>query len=106
MIEKRENIIEEKIKKILCEDINVPYHVKHIIRKTLNEQNNRKKKNFSVLKLLVSTCACCILITSVVFAVDISKFIKNFFVNNEGMDNAIENGYIDSQNFIDYIILF
>lgn len=96
---------ENNIRKIFTEEIKVPYHTKNTIRKTLRQQkekNNNKKKKINIIRSLATACACCILVTGVVFAKDITNIIKNFFVNNEGMDNAIENGYIDNPN-MEYI---
>lgn len=96
---------ENSIKKIFTEQLEVPYHVRSTIKNTLeNQKENRKKTRvgYNVIKVLATACTCCILITGVVFAKDISNFIKNFFSNNEGMDNAIEHGYIDNPN-MEYI---
>ena len=96
---------ENNIKKIFTEEIEVPYHVKNTIRNTLNNTKENKKKNnliFNTVKILATVCACCLITTGVVFAKDISNFIMNFFSNNEGMDNAIEHGYIDKPN-MEYI---
>lgn len=96
---------ENKIKNIFTEEIEVPYYVKNTIRNTLNNTKENKKKNnliFNTVKILGTVCACCIITTGVVFSKDISNFIMNFFSNNEGMDNAIEHGYIDKPN-MEYI---
>lgn len=102
---KENDNFENKIKNIFTEEIEVPYHVKNTIRNTLNNTKENKKKNnliFNTVKILGTVCACCIITTGVVFSKDISNFIMNFFSNNEGMDNAIEHGYIDKPN-MEYI---
>ena len=102
MIEKN-NDFENIIKKICTEEIEVPNHAKNTIKRTIeNYQGNKRKKAHHIIKLLASGCAACILVTGVVFAKDISKTIKNIFLHSEGMDNAIEHGYIDYPN-IEYI---
>lgn len=96
---------ESNIRKIFIEEIEVPYHTKNTIMKTLQEQkekSKKKKKKINIIRTLATACACCVLVTGVVFAKDITNMIKNFFLNNNGMDNAIENGYIDNPN-MEYI---
>lgn len=96
---------ESEIKKIFTEELEVPYSVRNTIRTTLeNSKEHRKKKRvgYRAIKVLATACTCCIFVTGVVFAKDISNFIKNFFSSNEGMDNAIEHGYIDNPN-MEYI---
>ncbi len=98
---KENDSFEKKIKNIFTEEIEVPYHVKNTIRNTLNHTKESKKKNsliFNTVKILATVCACCIITTGVAFAKDISTFIMNFFNKNEGMDNAIEHGYIGKPN--------
>ena len=98
MIEKN-NDFENIIKKICTEEIEVPSHVKNTIKETIeNYQGNKRKKAHHIIKLLASGCAACILVTGVAFAKNISKTIKNIFLHSEGMDNAIEHGYIDYPN--------
>ena len=99
----KNNNFENVIKKVFTEEIEVPYHVRNTIRNTLeNHKENKNKVVFRAIKTLATACTCCILITGVVFAKDISNFIRNFFMKNEGMDNAIEHGYIDNPN-MEYI---
>lgn len=95
------NEFENNIKDIFTKEIYVPPHVKKTIQQTIEKQKDKRMKNKKVLnfiKILSTACACCIVVTGIVFAKDISNFIKNFFSNNEGMDNAIEHGYIDKPN--------
>ncbi len=94
---------EDKIKNIFTEDIEVPNHVKNTIKNAL--KNKKVSKNtliINTVKILATVATCCIITTGVVFAKDISTFIMNFFSKNEGMDNAIEHGYIDKPN-MEYI---
>ena len=89
------NNIEDKIKKALSEDIELPNDYKYIIRNTLKERKNEKMKRNRVIKILATSCACLAITTSLVYAKDISNFVQNFFNHNNGMDKAISNGYID-----------
>ena len=88
------NNIEDKIKKALSEDIELPNDYKYIIRNTLKERRNEKMKRNRVIKILATSCACLVITTSLVYAKDISNFVQNFFNHNNGMDKAISNGYI------------
>lgn len=96
-----ETDIENNIKDIFIKEIEVPYHVKNTIKRTLYEQkekNKKKIKRINIIKILSTACACCILVTGVVFAKDIGQFLDNIFNNRKGISNAIENGYISSSN--------
>ena len=105
MLNIQEKKFENNLRKIFTEEIEVPYYVKNTIRQTLqqeNEKSNNSKKKIKIIKSLATACTCCVLITGVVFAKDIVNIVKDFFLINEGMDNAIENGYIDNPN-MEYI---
>ena len=86
--------LDNKIKNILSQNIELSYKYQNMIRNTIKE----KKKNifrYNGFKLISVTCACVIISTSIVFAKDISNWIKGIFNNNsKGIDTAIENGYI------------
>lgn len=91
--------IESRIKSILSSELEVPLSYKRMVKRTLYEQENRKiYKRFSIKKLVLATSACFLLTTSIVFAKEITSFIKNFFYNNIGMDVAIDNGYISTES--------
>lgn len=89
--------IENKIKMVLTEELELPSSYKYMVRNAVySEQNKKTFQKFYFLKMAMTACACLIVTTSIVFAKDIVDFIQNFFGNNIGMDTAIENGYIDS----------
>lgn len=95
--------IENKIKTVLSDELELPLSYKQMIRTTLyTEKNKEVFQRFNFAKMALATSACLVLTTSIVFAKDISDFIKNFFSHNFGMDTAIENGYIDNSS-MDYI---
>lgn len=101
MVNKDNESFENNLKRIFTEEIEVPYCVKNKIRTVLNDKKERKNRNrllFNTIKILATVTACFIITTGVVFAKDIYNFINNFFINNEGMDNAIEQRYIDKPN--------
>lgn len=56
-----------------------------------------KKKNFNfynLRKVAVATISLVTVSTGVVFAKDISNFIKNVFYDNKGVNTAVESGYV------------
>lgn len=57
-----------------------------------------EKNKINIFKLISVSCACIVLTTSVVFAKDIEKFVKEkfYFGFGDGLDNAAENGYIEN----------
>ena len=62
-----------------------------------------KKKSFINKKKVVAACACLVFATSgIVFAKDIETFIKSKFGLGQGIETAVENGYIGNPN-MDYV---
>ena len=56
-----------------------------------------KKKNFINTKIGIAACICIVLTTGVVFSKDIESYFKNLFTNSsEAINDAIENGYVQS----------
>lgn len=95
--------IENKIKKILTEELELPSSYKYMVRNAIySKQNKKTSPKFYFFKMAMTACVCLIVTTSIVFAKNIVYFIQNFFGNNIGMDTAIENGYIDSPS-TDYV---
>ena len=95
--------IENEIKLIFTEDLELPSSYKYMIRNAIySKQNQKKFQKFYSLKMAITVCTCIIITTSIVFAKDIIDCIQNFFGHNVGMDTAIENGYIDLPS-IDYL---
>lgn len=66
------------------------------ISKIKNEENKKEffKKTFDIQKCGIVACICLTLITGTVFAKDIEKFIKDKFGLGNGVQTAVENGYI------------
>lgn len=95
--------IENRIKMVLTEELELPSSYKYMVRNAVYSEKNKKTfQKFYFFKMAMTACACLIVTTSIVFAKDIVDFIQNFFGNNVGMDTAIENGYIDSP-LTDYV---
>ena len=90
--------IDNRIKNILSQDIDLSYKYQNMIRNSIKGKKE-KKYIYKVLKLISVTCAFVIISTSVVFAKDIYNWIKGIFNNNsKGIDTAINNGYIFQPN--------
>lgn len=86
---------EKKIEKIFRQEIEIPYHVKNTIKKTLNIASNKNKllKN-NIIKTVLATSTCCLMLTGIVFAKDIKNYVSSLLEINKGVDTAIENGYV------------
>ena len=90
------NDIDEKIRKTLSEEQIPPIRFDYKIKNTLNNLKSKKKSNFRILKVCISSVCCSIiLLTGVVFAKDIENYIKKLFVNStDAIDLAVENDYV------------
>lgn len=73
------------------------------ISKIKNEEENSHKKNFNIKKLGIVASICLTLITGTVFAKDIERFIKDKFGLGKGVQTAVDNGYISSNENIKFI---
>ena len=58
------------------------------------EKNIYPKRNI-INKKIIAACACMVLTSGIVFAKDIEKFIKDKFHLGNGVQTAINNGYIE-----------
>lgn len=89
---------DNEIKRILSSDIQLSNKYKNTIRNTLKEAKQKNNKKTKIVKVLASCCACVTITSSIVFAKDISNIISGFFNNSQGIDTAIQNGYIEKPN--------
>ncbi len=90
------NDIDKKIKKTLSEEQIPPIRFDYKIKNTLNNLKSKKKSNFRISKVCISSVCCSIiLLTGVVFAKDIENYIKKSFVNStDAIDLSVENDYV------------
>lgn len=87
--------LDDFITNIVTKEINEPEGYEQAIR-TAFDKNIHKKSSFR--KIAVTVCSLIIVITGVVNATDIKEFvIEHFYTADDGMDIAIENGYLDEQ---------
>lgn len=87
--------LDDFITNIVTKEINEPEKYEQAIR-TAFDKKSYKKSNFS--KIAVTVCSLLMVVTGIAYATDIKEFvIKNFYNANEGIDKAIENGYIDER---------
>lgn len=94
--------LDKKIQSILKRKIVESSNYTYTIENTLHNLERPKTidiiKNISIVKYITAMTVMIIVTTGIVFAKDISYYVKNFFNNNNGIDNAINNGYIENVN--------
>lgn len=94
--------LDNKLEKLFSKDIDVPTQCRNALKNAL--YTKRKSKNFSrcmFAKAVATACVGSVLITGVVVATNYNKIISYFGLGN-GIDTAVENGYIEVPN-MDYI---
>ncbi len=87
---------ERELEELFNESIELPSGYQYMVRNTLK---NRKEAtmNRKLLKMLVATCGCVVVMSSVVFAKDFARVIASFFTNStKSIDKAVEHGYVQS----------
>lgn len=89
---------DRELERMFNESIELPSGYQHAVR---NAFQNRKKErvNRKTFKMLATVCGCAVIMTSAVLA---KNTFHNFYNFNEGMDKAVENGYIEEPK-VDYI---
>ena len=81
------------ITNIVTKKINEPQEYEMAIKEAFNKKIYKKQRG---MKFATAICSIIIISTGVVYATDIKDFIiKNFYNYNQGIDTAIENGFID-----------
>lgn len=93
---------ENKLKDAFSQHIELSHSYQNMVRTTLREQKRKKSIKLKAIRTLATSCACVVLVTSFVYAKDISKWINYFFDNSKSIDTAIENGYIEEPD-MEYI---
>lgn len=82
---------ERELERVLNESVELPAEYQYMIRNAL--KNRKKVKiNHKFFKMVTAACGCAVIVTSAVLA---KNTFHNFYNFNEGMDKAIENGYIE-----------
>lgn len=94
--------LDKKIQSIVKQKIMESSNYTYTIENTLHNLKDAKTmdiiKNISIVKYITAIFTMIIVTTGIVFAKDISHYVKNFFNNNNGIDNVINNGYIENVN--------
>lgn len=80
----------------------VPDVVSNGIECALDSINRKQSIILLIKKIIITLIGLATISSGFVFANDIKNFIMHFFNYNEGMDTAIENGYIEDIN-MEYI---
>ena len=87
------NNFEEKLYKYFRENREVPEYIKETINNT-NLRKNKSNALNNIRKVAIAGISLVTLSTGFVFADDIVKFVSTLFASSEGVNTAIENGYI------------
>lgn len=87
------------------EDIKQKFKLGIAISQIKSDENKKKfsKKVFNIKKYSLVACVCIMFITGTVFAKDIGKIIKDKFGLGKGVQTAVDNGYISSDENIEFI---
>ena len=64
--------------------------------------NQRKNRNYAIRKVIATTCASFVLISGIAFAINNKKFNEDKRGLGQGVETAIDNGYIARPN-MDFI---
>lgn len=87
---------EKNLELLFNESIELPTEYQYMIRNTIKNRK-RVKINIKPFKILVGVCGCIVAMTTVVFAKDIVQIFSEFFTNStKAIDEAIENGYVQT----------
>lgn len=87
------NNFEEKLYKYFRENREVPEYIKETINNT-NLRKNKSNAINNIRKVAIAGISLVTLSTGFVFADDIVKFVSTLFASSEGVNTAVENGYI------------
>lgn len=88
--------IEKVLEKASREEFEVPQKVHYRVQNTL--KNKTKNKNHYFLKVLqsvITAIMCGLSLTGMVFAKEISTTIYNKYLTGNGIESAINNGYVE-----------
>ena len=98
----KEDFLEETIKKAFKEKIDKPKEYKLAIQNALNNENRTVSwEIMNIIKKVACFLLIIILASSMIFVKDISAFISKYLLkinSTEGVQDAIENGYIQEVN--------
>lgn len=91
------------LKQFFSKDIDVPNQCRNALKEALYTERKSKKyfSRFIFTRTVAIACGVSVLITGVVFASNYNKIINYFRLGN-GIDTAVENGYIELPN-MDYV---
>lgn len=94
---KNNDKFDEKIYGYFKENNEVPQKITQSIYEAKLKEDNRKIFSFyNIRKVAVAAISIVTISTGVVFAKDITQFVKNIFKDNAGVYTATQNGYIES----------
>lgn len=90
--------LDKNLSKIFKKEIHLSNQYNQAIKKAINDlpetKNNKKNFKFPVFRTVATGFACFVFSTGIVFAKDISKRIYNFYGTGNGIETAMNDGYI------------
>ena len=96
--------LDNELKKFFSKDINVPNKCRNALKNALYTKEKSKINKYAFAKIIATSCIGIILISGVVVATNYNKIINYFGLGN-GIDTAVESGYIEEPN-MNYISSF
>lgn len=96
--------LDNELERIFSKDINVPNKCRNALKNALYTKETSKNSKYAFFKTFATLCVGIILISSVVVATNYNKIINYFGLGN-GIDTAVENGYIEETN-MNYVTSF
>lgn len=97
-----DNEFDEFISSIFSKEIKEPPEFENAIKNAFKDKKSFFIKS-KIIKTISTICFCIVLLSGIVYAKDIEKYVKSFFTNStEAIDIAIENGYVQT-NDMDFV---
>lgn len=89
--------LDNELERIFSKDINVPNKCRNALKNALYAKEKSKISKYVFFKTVATSCVGIILISGVVVATNYNKIINYFGLGN-GIDTAVESGYIEEPN--------
>lgn len=80
---------------------NAEEEIKQKSNKCIQKNTEKRRMNFMRKKIIATACASFVLVSGIVVAANIEKIKTNFRGLGDGVDTAVENGYIAESNVED-----
>lgn len=87
--------MDDRIRKTLNNKIYEPNDLEYMIKNTINREYDKKTKKNKIIKSFTTVFACLVIVSTVAFADNAAEIIKKWFGISNGVEEAINNGYIE-----------